>query len=51
MKRLSNLLVIVALGAATLSCQDESFNDVENAVLENQTLDLIDDAEQEEPGI
>lgn len=48
MKKVNKLLVIVALGAMTLSCQDENFNEVEETVLEEATSDPIDAADREE---
>ncbi len=48
MKRLTKLLVLVALGVATQSCQDESYSEVEQTVLEYDMKSTTDDIEMEE---
>ena len=37
MKRLTILLVVIALGAIVQSCQDASFNELEQTVLEHES--------------
>ena len=39
MKKQWILVVFIALGAITLSCEDSSYNEVEETVLEDQTSD------------
>ncbi|MEO9482018.1 MAG: hypothetical protein ABJG47_01145 [Ekhidna sp.] len=48
MKKVMILVVLVALGAAATSCQDEAYNDVEETVIENAPP-VTDDEEGEEP--
>ncbi len=47
MKRLTKLLVLVALGAATQSCQDEAYSEVEQTVLEYDMKSTTDITEME----
>lgn len=46
MKKLLILLAFVALGAVTLSCEDASYNEVEQTILEDQTSDPHEDDEE-----
>ena len=53
MKKLGTLLVLVALGATTQSCNDESFNEVEQTVMENDVSSITvhgEDDEKDKPG-
>lgn len=39
-------MVILALGAMTLACEDQNFNEVEETVLDNPIFDPHDDDEE-----
>jgi len=47
MKKQWILVVFIALGAMTLSCEDANYDEVEQTVLDDQTSDAIDGEEQE----
>ncbi len=47
MKRLTKLMVIVALGVATQSCQEDAYNEVEETVLENEMKSVMTDGDKE----
>ena len=46
MKKQLILTAIIALGAVVLSCEDSSYDEVEQTVLEDQTTDPTDADEQ-----
>ena len=52
MKKIATLLVLVALGATAQSCTDESFNEVEQTVMEGESSEVIDghEGEEDKPG-